>query len=135
MSKQLLEDKGWNPYLAGSLSGIVSVLSVWIAGQFLGASTTFVRSVGLLEQLFSSERVGQMEYFIKTTPKIDWQWMFVVGIFIGALIAAKTSNSFRWEGLPDLWQQRFGPKSKAKRAIFAFSGGAIAMYGARLADG
>ncbi|SHJ82880.1 hypothetical protein SAMN02745165_03284 [Malonomonas rubra DSM 5091] len=129
------EDKGWNPYLAGALSGLVSVLSVWIAGQFLGASTTFVRSVGLLEQLISPERVAQMEYFIKTTPKIDWQWMFVVGIFIGAFIAAKTSKSFRWQGLPDLWQQRFGPESNVKRAVFAFSGGTIAMYGARLADG
>jgi len=135
MSKQLHEDKGWNPYLAGALSGLVSVLSVWIAGQFLGASTTFVRSVGLLEQIISPERVAQMEYFIKTTPKIDWQWMFVVGIFIGALIAATTSKSFRWQGLPDLWQQRFGPESKNKRAVFAFFGGAIAMYGARLADG
>ncbi len=126
---------GWSPYLAGGLSGLVSVLSVWIAGKYLGASTTFVRSAGLLEQLFSPERVEKMEYFIKTTPKIDWQWMFVIGIFIGALIAAVTSKSFRWQALPDLWQQRFGADSKLKRGIFAFSGGAIAMYGARLADG
>jgi hypothetical protein len=128
-------DGGWSPYLAGGLSGIVSILSVWIAGHFLGASTTFVRTVGLLEDFISPERVEQMEYFIKTTPKIDWQWMFVVGIFIGALIAALSSRSFKWQGLPDLWQKRFGSRSKGKRAVFAFTGGAIAMYGARLADG
>lgn len=128
-------DGGWSPYLAGGLSGIVSILSVWIAGHFLGASTTFVRTVGLLEDFISPERVAQMEYFIKTTPKIDWQWMFVVGIFIGALIAALSSKSFKWQGLPDLWQKRFGSKSQGKRAVFAFTGGAIAMYGARLADG
>lgn len=126
---------GWNPYLAGALSGLVSVLSVWIAGQYLGASTTFVRTAGLLEQLFAPDRVASMEYFIKTVPKIDWQWMFVVGIFLGALIAALTSKSFRWQGLPDMWQERFGPNSKAKRAVFAFGGGTIAMFGARLADG
>jgi hypothetical protein len=128
-------DGGWNPYLAGGLSGIVSILSVWIAGHFLGASTTFVRTVGLLEDFISPERVAQMEYFIKTTPKIDWQWMFVVGIFIGALISALSSKSFKWQGLPNLWQKRFGSGSQVKRAFFAFTGGAIAMYGARLADG
>ena len=128
-------DGGWSPYLAGGLSGIVSILSVWIAGHYLGASTTFVRTVGLFEEFVSPERVAQMEYFIKTTPKIDWQWMFVVGIFIGALIAAVSSKSFKWQGLPDLWQQRFGSESRGKRAVFAFTGGAIAMYGARLADG
>lgn len=126
---------GWSPYLAGGLSGLVSILSVWLAGQYLGASTSFVRSAGLLEQLFSPEHVEKIEYFIKTTPKIDWQWMFVAGIFIGAMIAAVTSKSFRWQALPDLWQQRFGAESRVKRAVFAFAGGTIAMYGARLADG
>jgi hypothetical protein len=126
---------GWNPYLAGALSGLVSVLSVWIAGHYLGASTSFVRTAGLLEQLIAPERVATMEYFIKTVPKIDWQWMFVVGIFLGALIAALTSRSFRWQGLPDLWQARFGPHSRGKRAMVAFVGGTIAMFGARLADG
>jgi hypothetical protein len=111
------------------------VLSVWIAGQYLGASTTFVRTAGLLEQLFAPDRVAAMEYFIKTAPKIDWQWMFVVGIFLGALLAALTSKSFRWQGLPDMWQTRFGPDSKGKRAAFAFVGGTVAMFGARLADG
>jgi len=129
------DDGGWNPYLAGALSGLVSVLSVWISGHFLGASTTFVRTAGLMEQFFAPERVEKMAYFIKTVPKIDWQWMFVFGIFIGALIAAVTSKSFRWQALPNMWQERFGEDSKGKRALFAFVGGAIAMFGARLADG
>jgi hypothetical protein len=128
-------DGGWNPYLAGALSGLVSVFSVWLTGHFLGASTTFVRSAGLLEQVFAPERVEKMAYFVKNVPKIDWQWMFVFGIFIGALIAALTSKSFRWQGLPDMWQQRFGSNSHGKRAAFAFVGGAVAMFGARLADG
>jgi hypothetical protein len=117
------------------LSGLVSVFSVWLTGHFLGASTTFVRSAGMLEQLFAPERVASMEYFVKTAPKIDWQWMFVFGIFIGALVAAVTSKSFRWQALPEMWQRRFGAASRGKRAAFAFVGGTIAMYGARLADG
>lgn len=128
------EPKGWNPYVAGALTGLLLVLSVWVAGKYFGASTTFVKSAGMLEMTVSQERVAQMEYFIKEIPKIDWQWMFVVGIFFGSLIAAGTSRSFRWQGVPTMWESRFGP-NKTKRAIVAFLGGTIAMFGARLADG
>jgi uncharacterized membrane protein YedE/YeeE len=126
--------KYWSPYLAGACAGLVLVLSVWISGNYFGASTSFVRSAGLIERLFSAERVAEMEYFTKTTPKIDWQWMFVVGVFFGALIAAKTSGTFKVQALPDMWQQRFG-SNIAFRGLIAFVGGTVAMFGARLADG
>jgi len=128
------EDKGWSPYLAGALSGVVSILSIWIAGKFFGASTTFVRSAGMIEKLVGAERVAQIAYFVKEVPKIDWQWMFVVGVFIGSLIASTSSCTFQWKPIPDMWEKRFGP-NKVKRGIVAFVGGLIAMFGARLADG
>ncbi len=128
-------DYGWNPYLAGALSGVVGVLSVWIAGNYFGASTSFVRTAGLIEELFGPGRVAQMEYFIKVTPRIDWQWMFVVGIFLGALIAAVSSGSFKLQAVPDMWAERFGANSTTKRALVAFAGGVVAMFGARMADG
>ena len=128
-------DGGWSPYLAGALSGVVGVLSVWFAGQFLGASTSFVRTAGMIEQLFGPERVAQMAYFVKTVPKIDWQWMFMVGILLGAAIAAVTSGSFKLQAVPDMWAARFGRSSAPRRALAAFVGGVVAMFGARLADG
>ena len=129
-----MEDKGWSPYLAGSLSGVVLILSVWVAGKFFGASTTFVRSAGMIEKLFGAERIAKMDYFIKEIPQIDWQWMFVVGILIGSLISATTSRTFQWKALPNMWEGHFGP-SRTKRGFVAFIGGLIAMFGARLADG
>jgi uncharacterized membrane protein YedE/YeeE len=127
-------DRGWNPYLAGGLSGLVSILSVWVAGKYLGASTTFVRTSGMIERIFDPEKIAKMEYFIREVPKVDWQTMVVLGIMIGAFIAAITSGSFRLQALPDMWQQRFG-SSIRMRAFVAFIGGIIAMFGARLADG
>jgi len=127
-------DKGWNPYVAGFLTGLLLIASVWFTGKYVGASTTFVRSAGYIEKVFDAERVGAMEYFKKEVPKIDWQFLFVIGIFVGSLIASTTSKTFRQQWVPDMWQARFGP-GKGKRAIVAFLGGAIAMYGARLADG
>ncbi|ABK99586.1 YeeE/YedE thiosulfate transporter family protein [Pelobacter propionicus] len=127
-------DRGWNPYLAGALTGIVSTLSLWVSGKYFGASTTFVRTAGMIEKSIDPERVGTMAYFIKEAPKIDWQWMFVLGVFFGSLIASTTSGSFHWKALPDMWQARFGP-SRSRRALAAVVGGIIAMFGARLADG
>ena len=127
-------DDGWSPYLAGALSGLVLVMSVLIAGKYFGASTSFVRSTGIIEEFFSPERVGKLAYFKSETPKIDWQWMFVFGIFLGSLISSVTSASFRWQAVPDMWKNRFG-SSLSKRAIIAFLGAAVAMFGARLAGG
>ena len=129
-----IDDKGWSPYLAGALAGIVMILSVWIAGKYFGASTTFVRSAGLIEKIFTAERVEKMDYFIQKVPKIEWQWMFVFGIFMGSLISSTTSRSFKWKAVPYMWEDRFGP-GKMKRAIVAFIGGMVAMFGARLAGG
>jgi len=126
--------EGWNPYLAGGLAGLVSIFSVWITGKFFGASTAFARSTGMIEKLFSAERVAKMEYFVEFVPKIDWEWMFVFGILIGALIASTTSNSFTWKAVPDMWEKRFGPGA-SKRGMVAFIGGTIAIFGARLAGG
>ena len=128
------ENGGWSPYVAGALTGLLMICSIWVTGKYFGASTTFVRTAGMIEQLLGAERVKSMEYFIKEAPKIDWQWMFVVGIFFGSLIAATSSRTFRWQAVPDMWRERFGP-NRAKRAAVAFVGGAVAMFGARLADG
>jgi hypothetical protein len=131
---EITEKKGWSPYLAGALGGVLSILSVWVAGKYFGASTTFVRSAGMIEKIIGPERVAKVSYFVKEVPQIDWQWMFVVGIFIGSIIASTTSGTFLWKGVPDMWEKKFGP-SKFKRGIVAFLGGLIAMFGARLADG
>lgn len=128
------QDTGWNPYVAGAVSGIVSILSVWVAGKYLGASTTFVRTSGLIEKQFDADKIAKMEYFLQNVPKIDWQSMVVIGIMIGAFIAAATSGSFRLQALPDMWQERFGSSIRT-RAVFAFFGGILAMFGARMADG
>jgi hypothetical protein len=127
-------NRSWSPYLAGALSGLVLILSVWIAGKYFGASTTFVRSAAMIENTFRPEAVSTMDYFIKNTAKIDWQWMFVVGILAGSFIAATTSGTFKLKAAPLMWEARFGA-GPVKRGVVAFCGGVVAMFGARLADG
>ncbi len=131
---------GWNPYFAGALTGLLAlgsaVATTKVMGKtaYLGASTTFVRAAGLVERQFLPERVEKNAYFQKEKVKVDWQFMLVCGIFVGALIGALTGRDFDWEGVPPLWRERFGLRVW-KRAVGGFAGGVVAMFGARLADG
>jgi hypothetical protein len=124
----------WSPYVAGALMGMVSWFSVLTAGKYLGVSTTFVRTIGMIEKIFTPERIATMPYFLKERPLIDWQWMEVLGILIGAFIAAKLSGDFKRSFISPMWERRFGP-SRFKRWTAAFFGGMILMFGARMADG
>ena len=128
------QTKGWSPYLAGALSGLVSVGSVLVAGKYLGASTTFVRGAGMAEQLYAPDVVATLSYYLKEKPVFDWQFLFVCGIALGAYLAAQLSGDFKVQLVPDTWKARFGP-SPWLRGVGAFAGGAVAMFGARLADG
>ncbi len=135
-----LEDRGWNPYIAGALLGILAIASayattVWLGKtNYLGASTTFVRAAGFIEQMVSPEGVAANEYFVKTKIKLDWQFMLVVGILLGAFISSITDKSFKSEAVPPIWKERFGT-SWFVRALGAFGGGVVAMVGARMAGG
>ena len=124
----------WSPYIAGALIGVVSWFSVLTAGNYLGVSTTFVRTIGMIESILIPERVASLPYFIKEKPLIDWQWLEVLGILIGAFVASKLSGDFKKGFVPPMWEKRFGP-SRFKRWGVAFFGGVILMFGARVADG
>lgn len=134
------EDGGWNPYITGALLGLMAILSVyattiWLGkSAYLGASTTFVRAAGLVEQIIAPEHVAGNAYFIKEKVSIDWQFMLVLGILLGSFLASLTDGSFKWERVPPIWAKHFGP-SVGKRAVWAFLGGVTAMMGARMAGG
>lgn len=130
----VLREKTWSPYAAGALAGLLLILSVVITGKYFGASTTFVRAAGLIEQTVAPDKVAGMEYFIKEKVKIDWQFLFVVGVLFGSLASAWLSGEKKAVAVPKMWEGRFGP-SRARRWIAAFLGGTVAMFGARLADG
>lgn len=124
----------WNPYVAGALVGVVGILSVALVGNYLGASTTFVRAAGAAISLVAPGWVAGNEEFQRRGIVFDWQGAFVLGVFIGALIASLSGKTFKLESVPPMWAERFGG-SFWKRAAVSFIGGFIALFGARLAGG
>lgn len=130
----LRDDRGWNPYAAGALTGVLIVLSAVLTGNYFGASSSFVRTAGLIEKLFGPEHVARTSYFLRYVPLIDWQGLFLVGVCLGALVAALFSRDFAWRGMPPMWSARFGPGAPL-RAAAAFAGGFVMLVGARIAGG
>lgn len=132
--------KGWSPYLAGALVGILAILSAWLTtvlmGKtlYLGASTTFVRAAGMFIDTVDPSYVAENAYYMKEKVIVDWQFMMIIGILIGAFISSKLDGSYKLEAVPPEWEARFGG-SIIKRAIAAILGGAVMMLGARMADG
>ena len=129
------QEKGvWNPYVAGALTGVLIVLSASFTGNFFGASSSFVRTAGMIERIFAPERVAALSYFTRYLPRPDWQWFFLLGVFLGALASALSSGDFAWRGVPGMWAWRFGPGG-APRAAASFAGGFVMLVGARIAGG
>jgi uncharacterized membrane protein YedE/YeeE len=129
--------KSWSPYIVGALVGILSWFSFATADKPLGITTAFEYTAALGIKA-TVPAVEQMNAYFKDPekiPKIDWEWMLVVGVFIGAFLSSKLSGDRSADdGVPVRWSKRFGP-GRAKRFAGAFVGAAIMMFGARLAQG
>ena len=129
----------WNPYVAGALTGLLLILSVVVAGQYFGASTTFARGAAAVEQAVGVD-TSRYEYFTTGGGKYgafslpNWQLFFVVGIALGGLAASLASGTFRVQRVPDMWAARFGDRP-LPRNLTAFAGGLVVIVGARLAGG
>lgn len=125
----------WSPYVVGAGIGVLSWIVFALVNQPLGVSTALSAAAGECAVPFlGAEAVRQNAYWSKLPFKWDYGMLFLVGIFLGSAVSVLTSRTFRCEKVPAVWQERFGP-SVWKRMIAAFVGGAIAMYGARMAGG
>jgi hypothetical protein len=120
--------------VVGALIGVLSWFTFAVADKPLGASTTFVRAVGFVEQAVVPAHVAANDYIMKKGIKIDWQMLLVLGAALGTFLSAWLSSDLKVERVPGLWKARFGD-SVVLRYAAAFLGGAILLFGARLAGG
>lgn len=130
--------KSWSPYLVGAGIGVLSWFTFASANKPIGITTAFEYTTALAEeaaapgitQPYLAEKAKKNKL-----PKIDWEWMLVAGVFLGAFVSSKMSGDrARGEKVPPLWRWRFGD-STAVRYVGAFFGGLIMMFGARIAQG
>jgi uncharacterized protein len=131
---QWLRKQRWSPYVVGALIGVLSWFAFWTVDRPIGVSTAIARTAGMLERVFAPGHLAANAYFLKFRPVVDWEWMLVLGMALGAFVSSRISGDLPTDAVPALWRTRFGI-SRAKRYAGAFLGGAILMFGARLAGG
>lgn len=135
--KKFVPEKFWSPYVVGTGIGVLSTVSIYSIGKTLGTSSTFVHIIGFIEGLLFPEYAHQSLYLQKIClgkALFDWQFALVLGLFIGAKISSTLFQSVQTNRIPPLWGKYFGQSFK-KRAFFAFIGGVLILFGARLAGG
>jgi uncharacterized protein len=124
----------WSPYIAGVGIGLLICLAFVLSDRPIGCSTAFVKGFGLLENKVRGGKVLEKEYYRKFTPTVDWQFMIVPGIVIGAFISSFLSGTFGFFIVPPLWAEQFG-NSAVLRILAALAGGILLGVGARWAGG
>jgi uncharacterized membrane protein YedE/YeeE len=123
----------------GVAIGVLSWFAFATAGRPLGITTAFENTAALIEKGAAPGTARANEYYAQKakehkSPKIDWEWTLVFGVFFGSLLGSRLSGDRTNEKVPPLWSWRFGP-SVANRYAGAFLGGAVMMFGARIAGG
>ena len=125
----------WNPYVAGLGLGLVLLSSFVIMGRGLGASGAFsslvAATVNTVAPSHAASNTFYAEYLGDGTknPLKDWLVFEVLGAIAGGFISGLLAGRFKKT-------VEKGPRiSVGTRFVFAFSGGIIMGFGAKLARG
>ena len=123
-----------NPYLAGTMLGIVLLLAMFISGRGLGASGGIkycvVSVVGAVDRQHAENSEYYSRYFENgQKPLKNWLALEIFGVVAGGFISGALSKRLKFtiEKSPKI--------SNTRRLIFAFLGGVFFVYGAQLARG
>ena len=123
-----------NPYFAGALLGVVLFLAFFFTGNGLGASGGMNRLLVYFEDLVAPGHIDRVHYLIDMAggdknPLDSWVVFMTIGTVAGGFVSGWRNGRLKLE-------VNKGPRiSNRTRLIFAFAGGTLMGYGARLARG
>lgn len=123
-----------HPYVGGVLLGIVLFLAFLLTRNGLGASGGLNRLIAGAEDLITPQHIDRTPYLLKLAggnlnPLDDWSVPVVIGAVVGGALAGILNGRSKFE-------INKGPSiSNRARLIFAFIGGILFAYGARMARG
>lgn len=131
-----LRKEHWSPYAAGVLLGVTCILTVLMAQRTLGASSAIASISSTIVNEAAPAVAGNSMYFkFLMPPGFNWEIALLVGVFIGGMLGAISSGTFRlrWNDDPT-WNKVFGA-ARWKRFVIGFLGAVILQYGAGIAGG
>lgn len=123
---------GPSPYLIGAAIGLLNICAFAAFRKGIGVSGAYENSAALAARRLAPDAAHVNEYVDarKEPPKFNWESWLVVGTILGGMGAARTfgASNASW---PDD-HSAAGPK---RSPLASAAGGALLMFGARMADG
>jgi len=124
-----------NPYLVGIGLGLVLLAAFFVMGRGLGASGAVTTLIAVGVEKTAPEHASQNSFYKEyigdgtTNPLKDWLLFEVIGVLVGGFLSGALAhrNKITTEKGPNV--------SVRTRLIYAFVGGAIMGFGAKLARG
>jgi uncharacterized membrane protein YedE/YeeE len=125
------------PWWAGGIGiGLVLIVAVGLV-QPIGVSGQYVVLDGVLLHSVLPDVASRSPYLAKTAQGwtlATYEFFFVLGIPLGALVAAMVTARFRTRVVPIEWKRRFG-SNPGRRLVWSFVGGFFLLFGARFGGG
>jgi hypothetical protein len=134
MAKAINQRQYWNPYVGGTLLGVLLFLTFFLTGHGLGSSGGVNRVVVAIEDIFVPGHVDRTPYLAEMAggernPLDHWIVWQVAGVLLGGFASGMLRGRVKVETF-------HGPRIQPRtRWAMAFLGGALMGYGARLARG
>jgi hypothetical protein len=119
-------DKSW--ILAGIGIAVLNTFVFYYADRPIGASTFFPYVADNISGAVDNE------YFKQITKSGSWEVPFLAGGFLSGMVISLMRKEFKIRMIHDNWEKYKG-NNFGKRAIWAFIGGFILIFGARMAGG
>ena len=123
----------WKPFPAGIALGLALLLTFLLTGHGLNVTGFTARLSAWLGGVFAPSAIQWNAYlgplFEGWSPFAEWATWEIIGIALGGLIGSLIAGRFR------IQVESAAASGIGKRLAWAFAGGALAGFGARIARG
>jgi hypothetical protein len=125
-------DRGPSPYLIGAAIGLLNIGAFMVFRRGIGVSGAYESSAALAARRLAPDAAHVNDYVKarKEPPKFNWESWLVLGTILGGMAAARAPGGRAASPVDD----RAGAEPK-RSPLASAAGGALLMYGARMADG
>ncbi|MES2787011.1 MAG: YeeE/YedE thiosulfate transporter family protein [Pseudomonadota bacterium] len=123
---------GPSPYLIGAAIGLLNICAFAAFRKGIGVSGAYENSSALAARRLAPDAAHVNEYVKarKEPPKFNWESWLLVGTILGGMAAARTLGSN-----DPSWLADHGAEGSKRSPLASAAGGAMLMFGARMADG
>lgn len=124
--------RGPSPYLIGAAIGLLNIGAFAAFRKGIGVSGAYENSAALAARRLAPDAAHVNDYVKsrKEPPKFNWESWLVLGTILGGMAAARTLG-----GHDAGWDQDHAGAGPERSPLASVAGGAMLMFGARMADG